>query len=98
MKVDDDAVACLQNFMLDSVDLKYAYAGIGIEIAAVDYPRSSKLWSPQMHRMSLHPELRRPYVEGAAYVVGYNVASHLTSKLFRNQFNTGWEDANVGLH
>lgn len=98
LKIDDDAVVCLKNFMLDSIDLKYVYAGIGIEKAAVDFPRSSKLWTPTLKHMSLHPELRRPYVEGAAYVVGYNVASHITSKSFKNMFNTRWEDANVGLH
>lgn len=98
LKIDSDAVACLKNFRLDGVDLRNVYAGIGVAQPYLDWTRRHKLWTPHLEEMRANSSLRRSYHQGAAYVIGRNVALHVTRRPFESHFNTGWEDANVGLH
>ena len=98
LKVDEDATACLNNFDLSNVNLMNVYAGVYVSKAFLGYQKGDKLWTEQLSTIAKNPVFRRPYHQGAAYVVGYNVAKYISREPFRAHFNTGWEDANVGLH
>tara|TARA_B100000683_G_scaffold102006_1_gene100773 strand:- start:700 stop:1323 length:624 start_codon:yes stop_codon:yes gene_type:complete len=96
LKIDEDAQVCVRRFSLNRAMLPNVYAGILTPRPFTEWPKGSKYWTPvqaQLRRRGL----ARPYMEGAAYVVGANLARHVVRKEFGDYFNTFWEDANLGI-